>query len=412
MLVTGGSGFLGGWCAIELLRRGYRVRTTVRSLEREAEVRANIAAEIDPSDRLSVLAADLTADSGWPQAVDGCAYVLHVASPFPLAQPKNADELILPARDGTLRVLRAALVTPSTARRRAACLAERTPARARDGVRGLGCVRSLGWYLGADGERPETKHAAYRSPTPVNGADVIVIPGAWTRASAFDDVRDALRDGGRRTEVVELPSRASRLIPLDRGGLAAIDAVLDERIGRCERPPVLVGYSLGGLMALRAARRHAVRALVLLMPAPPAGMLPGLLSGAVRRPANTLRMLGAAFSVTLGGRLGFGPPDGLYSDRATAEDKARGVAYRTDESWLVLAALAIGSRKPVRPVGAPTLVVGGTQDGFTPTNVLRPLAEALDAEYAEFDVAHAFNEEPTYEFVTDAVLAFLDRDPI
>lgn len=109
VLVTGGSGFLGGWCAIELLRRGYRVRTTVRSLAREPEVRAGIAAETDPGDRLSVLAADLTNDAGWPEAVGGCAYVLHVASPFPPAQPKDADELIVPARDGTLRVLRAGL---------------------------------------------------------------------------------------------------------------------------------------------------------------------------------------------------------------------------------------------------------------------------------------------------------------
>ncbi|MEA2314570.1 MAG: hypothetical protein QOI03_1262 [Solirubrobacteraceae bacterium] len=109
VLVTGGSGFLGGWCAIELLRRGYRVRTTVRSLAREAEVRAAVTSETDPGDRLSVLAADLTDDAGWPEAVAGCAYVLHVASPFPPAQPKNADELIVPARDGTLRVLRAGL---------------------------------------------------------------------------------------------------------------------------------------------------------------------------------------------------------------------------------------------------------------------------------------------------------------
>ncbi len=108
-LVTGGSGFLGGWCLVELLRRGYRVRTTVRDLSREAEVRAAVAQEIDAGDRLTVLAADLLGDAGWEEAATGCDYVLHVASPFPPAQPKNPDELIVPARDGTLRVLRASL---------------------------------------------------------------------------------------------------------------------------------------------------------------------------------------------------------------------------------------------------------------------------------------------------------------
>jgi dihydroflavonol-4-reductase len=109
VLVTGGSGFLGGWCVVELLRRGYTVKTTVRSLAREAEVRAAVASVVDPDDRLAVLAADLTRDDGWPEAVEGCDYVLHVASPVPPKQPKDPDELILPAREGTLRVLRAGL---------------------------------------------------------------------------------------------------------------------------------------------------------------------------------------------------------------------------------------------------------------------------------------------------------------
>jgi dihydroflavonol-4-reductase len=109
VLVTGGSGFLGGWCLAELLQRGYRTRTTVRSLTREAEVRANVGSQVAGGDRLTVLAADLTDDQGWAEATDGCDYVLHVASPFPPAQPKNPDELIVPAREGTLRVLRASL---------------------------------------------------------------------------------------------------------------------------------------------------------------------------------------------------------------------------------------------------------------------------------------------------------------
>jgi dihydroflavonol-4-reductase len=109
VLVTGGSGFLGGWCLVELLRRGYRVRATVRDLAREAEVRARVAREVEAGNRLSFLAANLESDEGWEQAVQGCAYVLHVASPFPPAQPKDPDELIVPAREGTLRVLEAAL---------------------------------------------------------------------------------------------------------------------------------------------------------------------------------------------------------------------------------------------------------------------------------------------------------------
>ena len=109
VLVSGGSGFLGGWCLVELLRRGYRVRTTVRDLAKEAEVRARVGSEVDAGERLSFFAADLGDEAGWVEAVAGCDYVLHVASPFPAAQPKDADELIVPAREGTLRVLRAAL---------------------------------------------------------------------------------------------------------------------------------------------------------------------------------------------------------------------------------------------------------------------------------------------------------------
>ena len=109
VLVTGGSGFLGGWCVAELLRRGYRVRTTVRDLAREEGVRAGLAAEVDAGERLSFMAADLGDDDGWAEAASGCDYVLHVASPFPPKQPKDPDELIVPAREGTLRVLRAGL---------------------------------------------------------------------------------------------------------------------------------------------------------------------------------------------------------------------------------------------------------------------------------------------------------------
>jgi dihydroflavonol-4-reductase len=109
VLVTGGSGFLGGWCVVELLQRGYEVRTTVRDLGREQEVREAVSSAGPSGEKPSVLAADLNEDDGWQAAVGGCDYVLHVASPFPPVQPKDPDELIVPAREGTLRVLRAAL---------------------------------------------------------------------------------------------------------------------------------------------------------------------------------------------------------------------------------------------------------------------------------------------------------------
>jgi nucleoside-diphosphate-sugar epimerase len=109
VLVTGGSGFIATHCIVQLLAAGYRVRTTVRSLKREPEVRATLkAADSDAGERLAFFAADLTTDAGWAEAAAGCDFVLHVASPFPLNVPKHEDELIVPAREGALRVLRAA----------------------------------------------------------------------------------------------------------------------------------------------------------------------------------------------------------------------------------------------------------------------------------------------------------------
>src|SRR5882757_6659512 len=109
VLVTGGSGFVGTHCIIALLKAGYRVRTTVRSAGRQANVLAMLkAGGAEPGDALSFAVADLTSEAGWPAAVAGCDYVLHVASPFPPGVPKHEDDLIIPAREGALRVLRAA----------------------------------------------------------------------------------------------------------------------------------------------------------------------------------------------------------------------------------------------------------------------------------------------------------------
>ena len=103
VLVTGGTGHLGGHTIARLLADGHRVRTTVRDLARAAEVRAMAG----PGE-LEVVAADLGADAGWAEAAEGVDYVLHVASPFPPASPEDDDEVIRPARDGAVRVLAAA----------------------------------------------------------------------------------------------------------------------------------------------------------------------------------------------------------------------------------------------------------------------------------------------------------------
>ncbi len=108
VLVTGGSGFLGTHCIMGLLRRGNRVRATVRSTERGDELRAALArAGVDASN-LGTVIADLGRDDGWAQAAAGCTGVLHTASPFPPRMPRDAEELVVPAREGALRALRAA----------------------------------------------------------------------------------------------------------------------------------------------------------------------------------------------------------------------------------------------------------------------------------------------------------------
>nr|WP_288810507.1 aldehyde reductase [uncultured Sphingobacterium sp.] len=109
VLVTGGTGFLGVNIILELLKKGFTVRTTLRTLSRKNEILdALTAGGISTFDQLSFYEADLLSDNGWDEAAQGCDYILHVASPFVAEQPKDENELIIPAKEGTLRALKAA----------------------------------------------------------------------------------------------------------------------------------------------------------------------------------------------------------------------------------------------------------------------------------------------------------------
>ncbi|KAH7148434.1 dihydroflavonol-4-reductase [Dactylonectria macrodidyma] len=111
VLVTGGSGFIGAHVIVQALEKGYSVRTTVRSLRRSDVVRDKIrngGISEERAGAVEFFEVDLLGDKGWDEACKGCDFVVHVASPYPLTLPKNEDEVIRPAREGTLRALRAA----------------------------------------------------------------------------------------------------------------------------------------------------------------------------------------------------------------------------------------------------------------------------------------------------------------
>jgi nucleoside-diphosphate-sugar epimerase len=173
VLVTGGSGFIGAHCILQLLAAGHQVKATIRNLKREGDVRAMLrTGGADAGDRLTFFAANLESDAGWKEAVSGCEYVLHVASPIPPGVPKHEDELIIPARDGALRVLKAS----------------------RDaGVKRVVLTSSMAAI--AYGHKPQNEPYSEKDSTDLNGRNVAAYPKSKTIAerAAWDFIA---KEGG------------------------------------------------------------------------------------------------------------------------------------------------------------------------------------------------------------------------
>ena len=108
VLLTGISGYIGNHCAVELLKNGYSVRGSVRNFSKKEAVIEAINKQIDPKDNLEFCELDLLEDKGWDKAMEGCEFVLHVASPYAMKEPRDENEYIKPAVEGTMRALKAA----------------------------------------------------------------------------------------------------------------------------------------------------------------------------------------------------------------------------------------------------------------------------------------------------------------
>lgn len=267
VLITGISGFIARHCAVEMLKAGYGVRGTVRSLSRGAEVKASLAKHADVS-RLEFAEADLESDAGWREAVTGCAHVLHVASPFPAKQPRDEQDLIRPAVQGTLRVLEAAVaggaerfvqtssmvaVMYGHPRERAAPFTESDWTRVEDpGVTAYGKSKTLAERAAREfmQQRKPALHYSSVNPGLVLGpaldrdigtsAEIIQMflkgkyPGAPRMAIPVVDVRDVARMHRLAVEV-DAPSGGRYLGVADCLWMIEIAAAIRERLGAAAR---------------------------------------------------------------------------------------------------------------------------------------------------------------------------------
>lgn len=197
VLVTGGSGFVAGWCIVELLRAGYQVRTTVRGPEREQGVRAAVGPLVS-TDKLSFHVGDLMDDAGWDAATGGCDFVLHVASPMTVGG--DVDAFVRPAREGTLRVLEAA-----------------TQARVKRIVMTSSCAAATPTELGVDTVSDES---VWSDP-----AALAAYPYRLSKTLAERAAWDFMRErGGDTTFATILPSAVFGPV-LAKDGLGSVDVI-------------------------------------------------------------------------------------------------------------------------------------------------------------------------------------------
>lgn len=234
VLVTGASGFIAGHCIEELLRHGYAVRGTVRDVAKTGKVAHLTALAAELGGRLDLVAARLDADEGWAEAVAGCTLVLHVASPNPPSIPRDEDELIRPAVDGTLRVLRAAAAS-GTVRR--VVLTSSTAAV----TTGHSAPRT-GPYTEDDWSVPENSPPYEKSKTLAERA-------AW-------DFVDGLPEE-RRFELVAV-NPGLVLGPLQRPEVASSTEVVHRLLNRSMPAVPQLGFSVVDVRDLAAAHRLAL----------------------------------------------------------------------------------------------------------------------------------------------------------
>jgi nucleoside-diphosphate-sugar epimerase len=232
VLVTGGTGYVAGWVIVELLKGDYDVRATVRSLKRADGVRTAVARGGVKTGRLGFVAADLTSDDGWDEAMKGVNYVLHVASPLGTGAEKGDDALVRPAREGTLRVLRAAV-----------------KAGVKRVVLTSSCGAAAPVVMGKETVSDETTWSDPSKQDPYRRSKTLAEKAAWEFME---------KEGGKTEFVTVLPSGVFGPI-LTKEGLGSVQFIQRLIDGRLPRIPN-VGLSIIDVRDLAAAHVLAMKA--------------------------------------------------------------------------------------------------------------------------------------------------------